>query len=172
MNEIRYNGDDRSSLFSMADRLMEVFLEKVQPQNIVAIEQPFSVDIPGLPVPLVGVFDLVEEDGAGSVAVVDHKCIAKRKSDFELSSDLQMSAYALGIKSLGYEQEALLRFDVLLKQKTPDYAKQFTTRSENDKERFLKLVRAVWDAIQKEAFYPIESFMCPGCQHQEYCRKY
>ncbi len=170
VNEIRYSGEDRDSLFKMADKLLEVFIQKAQPRNVVAIEQPFKVEIEGLPA-LVGVIDLLEEDASGSVVIVDHKCAARRKSDFELSTDLQMSAYAIGIKALGYEQEPLLRFDMFLKSKNPDYVKQFTTRSDYDKERFINLVRAVWTAIQKDVFYPIESYMCDGCQFKEYCRK-
>jgi len=170
-NEIRYNGDDQGALFVMADKLLEVFIEKAQPQHVIGIEQPFKIELEGLP-PLVGVIDLIEEDASGSVAVVDHKCVSKRKSDFELASDLQCSAYSIGIRTLGYEQDILFRFDLYLKAKSVDYVKQYTTRSEYDRQRFIKLVRAVYDGISKQVYYPIESFMCAGCFHRSECSKF
>lgn len=166
--EIRYNGDDREATMILADKLIDVFLEKVQPQNVVAIEQPFRIELEGMP-PLVGVIDLIEEDDSGSPVVVDHKCVGKRISDAELSANMQMTCYSLAAKHLGYQAEPLLRFDTLLKTKIPAYEHQYTIRTDRDRARFLKLIRSVWDAIQKEAFYPNPSFMCATCQYKAIC---
>jgi putative RecB family exonuclease len=167
--EIKYNGDDREATMAMADKLLNVFLEKVQPQNIVAIEQPFRIELEGMP-PLVGVLDLIEEDDSGSPVIVDHKCVGKRFSDADLSGNMQMTCYSLAAKHLGYQAEPLLRFDTLLKTKVPAYERQYTIRTDRDRARFLKTVSAVWSAIQKEAFYPNPNFMCGSCQYSAICK--
>lgn len=170
-SEIRFNGRDRDSTFGMAEKLIQVFHEKASPQNVIAIEEPFRMPIGDSCPDLVGVVDLIESDGA-SIVIVDLKTASKRKSDQELLSDLQMTAYSLGVTNLGYDKNVLLRFDVLLKQKTPDLVKQYTTRSDNDRERLVKLIKAVWAGIEKEVFYPNHSFMCSSCPYGEPCSEW
>jgi len=170
--EIRYNGDGRDDVLTMAERLIAVFYEKAVPMQVLAVEQFFSVPLFD-DVDLYGVCDLIEADEHGTPVLVDLKSAAKRKSPFELSTDLQMTAYSLGLDSMGLERDVLFRFDVLLKQKAPDLVKQYTVRSDYDRQRFIRLAREVWTAIEAGICYPNPSYYCQGCQYKElYCDRW
>lgn len=167
---IKFNGDDREATIAMSERLIEVFCEKVQPKQIIAIEEPFRISI-GEELPdLVGVIDLIESDETGEITVADTKTAAKRYSDFDVAENNQLTVYSLACKSMGFEQEPLLRLDILLKQKNCDLVKMHTLRNDAQRARVIRLIKAVWDAISKEAFYPNRSFMCPSCQYSRICQ--
>jgi putative RecB family exonuclease len=168
--EIDFNGGSEEETLTMAEKLIGVFCEKVSPMQVLGVERPFSVTLGEDLPPLIGAIDLIESDWTGNIAIVDLKTAGKRKSDAELSADLQMTAYSLGIKTIGYHDDVLLRFDLLLKQKKPDLIKQYTLRSEHDRQRLVKLVKAVWSAIQKEAFFPSSNFTCPTCPYKAPCK--
>jgi len=139
--EIRYNGDDKDTTLGMAGKLLNVFCERDNPyESIVGIEEPFRISLGNDVPPLVGQIDLLTADEKGAIAVVDHKTAARRKSDAELSGDAQMTCYSIGVKSLGYTEEVLLMFQVLLKQKTPALERYYTTRNDRDRERLVKLI--------------------------------
>jgi len=172
--QIQYQGDgDKESSLAMAEKLLNVFCERANPdETIIGIEEPFSLVIcPEIP-PLVGQIDLLTADEKGAIAVVDHKTAAKRKTDAELAGDMQMTCYSLGVKSLGYDEDVLLMFQVLLKQKTPAMERYYTTRNDRDRERLVKLIRAVYKAIQSEVFMPTPNYTCSTCPYKEPCSKW
>jgi ATP-dependent helicase/DNAse subunit B len=77
-------------------RIMEGYLrlyeEKEKELKIVAVEQDFKIRIPGTPIVLVGIIDLLAYDDMG-LWVIDHKTV-KRVPDEELRlTDLQLSLY-------------------------------------------------------------------------------
>ncbi len=83
-----------------------------------------------------------------------------------------MTCYSLGVKSMGYTEDVLLMFQVLLKQKTPVMERYYTTRNDRDRERLIKLIKTVHRAIQNEVFMPIPNFTCPTCPYGELCSKW
>ena len=172
--EIQYTGDgDRDSSLAMAGKLLNVFCERDNPdETIIGIEEPFRIslgdDIPAL----VGVIDLLTADEKGAIAVVDHKTAVRRKTFAELSADSQMTCYSLGVKSMGYTDDVLLMFQVLLKQKTPSMERYYTTRNDRDRERLVKLIKSVHGAIKNEVFMPIPNFTCSTCPYGDLCSKW
>lgn len=171
--EIKYNGDDKDTTLGMAGKLLNVFCERDNPdETIVGIEEPFSItlgdDIP----PLVGQIDLLTADDKGAIAVVDHKTAARRKTSAECDGDMQMTCYSLGVKSLGYNEDVLFMFQVLLKQKNPALERYYTTRNNRDRERLVKHIRAVYKAIQREVFMPVPNYTCSTCPYGELCSKW
>ena len=48
----------------------------------------------------------------------------------------------------------LLRFDVLLKTKQPQFLRYRMRRDDRDRGRLFQIVEGIWRAIEAEAFYP------------------
>jgi putative RecB family exonuclease len=111
--------------------LLAVFHQEVPKENcrVLGIEQPFAFGLEGLPVPIIGVFDLVIEDEAGVVTIVDHKTCAKAYSDREIDDSFQLTVYHMAAKADGHaNRDVLLRFDCLVKTKTPKFIQYYTTK--------------------------------------------
>jgi putative RecB family exonuclease len=154
--------------------LLATFLEQLPPEDgvVLGVEEPFSFEVTGLPVPLIGVFDLVLEDASGVITIVDHKTASKAYSLNEVNQHLQMTVYHLAAKANGYgDREILLRLDCLIKTKTPKFEQYYTTRSEWEERRLLKKIPAAWAGIEKGVFIPNDtSWKCRGCSYKQACR--
>lgn len=67
--DIRYNeGNDFKSLLMYGKDLLTAWYNKLPDDDftILAIEEAFSFDLPGIHIPIIGAMDLVEEDSAGA----------------------------------------------------------------------------------------------------------
>jgi putative RecB family exonuclease len=169
-----FNGDGEASLLDKARQLINVFHDQVDPHVIVVgVEEFFEVQLaPEVP-PFHGYIDLIEQTENGAVTVVDLKTSAKKLADNAVHANLQLTAYAVGAGALGFDPEQLtLRLDVLTKTKNPELARYETTRTEAERERFVKLVKHVWQAIEHHAFYPRQDWSCPQCAWATNCTKW
>ena len=172
--EIRFfNGDNAETLPLKAKRMLEVLHEAFDPAvQIIGIEEPFEIDLGKRMPPLVGWIDVVEQAPDGGVTVVDLKTAAKRYTDQHVHGNLQLTCYSLGAQTLGFQGDVRFRLDVLLKTKEPELVRYETTRTDADRERFLRLVKGVWQGIRKEVFYPKEDWHCAQCAYADHCEKW
>jgi putative RecB family exonuclease len=172
--QIRFsNGDTAETLTSKAKLMLEVFHESSDPAaQIIGIEEPFEVDLGKRMPPLVGWIDAVELALDGTVSIVDLKTASKRYSDNTFHSNIQLTCYSLGAKVLGFNGETRFRLDVLLKTQNPELIRYETTRTEADRDRFLKLVKSVWQGIKKEVFFPKADWQCGQCPFLDTCKKW
>ena len=170
--DIQYKeGKDYDTLLLEGKELLAVFHQKLPEDEgtIIAIEEPFTFWIDGLPVPILGVWDLLLEDESGVITVVDHKTSSKAYSNADVDKNFQLTVYHTGAKANGFsDREVLLRFDCLIKTKSKKFEQYYSTRSEMDGKRAAKKILAVWDGIQKQVFIPNDdSWKCAGCSVQE-----
>ena len=175
--DIQYKeGKNYDILLLEGKELLSVFHQKLPEDegSILAIEEPFTFSLDELPVPIIGIWDLVLEDMAGVITIVDHKTSSKAYSNSEVDRNFQLTVYHLAAKSNGFlDREILLRFDCLVKTKVPKLEQYYTTRSEVDEKRVVKKILAVWDGIQKAVFIPNdESWKCGGCGYQKACEEW
>ena len=64
-----------------------------------------------------------------------------------------------------------MRFDVVVKNKTPVVEQHVTMRTQDQFDRMVELVKQAEKMIAAEHFLPSEQgFYCSGCPHQEACR--
>ena len=92
----------------------------------------------------------------------------------QVAGDLQMLIYAAAVKQLDVVEgrEALMRFDVLLKTKQPQFLRYRMRRDDRDRGRLFQIVEGLWRAIEAEAFYPRCCISTRwGVPHEE-CKKY
>ena len=134
------------------------------------MEEFFELRLDGLP-PFHGYIDLIEQAGNGAISIVDLKTASKKPSGSPAASNLQLTAYSLGASSIGFNPDELtLRLDVITKTKSPELCRHETTRTETERDRFVKMVRQVWHAIEGHAFFPREDWHCSQCAYADPCR--
>lgn len=172
--DIRYSeGKDFLVLLSEGKALLTAFYESLPDNNfkVLAIEEPFKFTINSLPIPLIGILDLVEEDADGIVIITDWKTTSRAYSKTEIDANLQMTLYHLAVKSNGYhDREIILRLDCLIKTKKARFDQYYTARSIIDENRLIKKIRMVWEGISKEIFIPNDtSWRCQNCAYKCYC---
>ncbi len=169
-----FNGDGEESLLQKAKQLIEVFHGETNPNvTVLGVEEFFEIQLaPEVP-PLHGYNDLIEENEDGRVPVADLKTASKKLADSAVHSNMQLTAYSLGARALGFDSEHLtMRLDVLTKTKSPELVRYETTRTEAERQRFVKLVKKVWAAIENHAFFPREDWHCAQCAWADHCREW
>ena len=156
-----------------ARQLIEVFHEQVDPDVMVlGVEEFLEFQIEGVP-PFHGYIDLIEEAPDGRVTVADLKTASKKLTGNSVHSNLQLTAYSIGAGALGFDPDQLtLRLDVLTKAKNPELTRYETTRTQQERDRFVKLVRQVWHSIEHHAFYPKEDWHCGQCAWADQCKEW
>ena len=139
--------------------------------NFLAIEEPFRFTIEDLPVPIIGVIDLIEQDEAGTIVITDWKTSSRAYSTDEVDQNFKVTVYQMGMKENGFgDQEILLRLDCLIKTKTPKFEQYYTTRGENEERRAAKKIIQVWEGIEKGVFLPNDtSWRCKSCAYKNHC---
>lgn len=167
-------GKNFRQLLADGKNLLEAFHQEFQPEkaSIIGIEEPFRFEIPGLDVPMIGAYDLVLEDSAGVITIVDHKTAARAPATQNVDANMQMTIYHMAARENGYaDREILLRLDYLIKTKIPQFDQFYTIRSKEEEDRAKRKILAVWDGIRKSVFIPNdESWKCQGCQFKRACQ--
>ena len=178
-NDIVYREDkDFETLLAEGKGLLAAYYEdrmKTEDQlTVMAIEEAFRFTIEGLPVPIIGVMDLIEEDKSGSIIVTDFKTSSRAYSEEEANRNFQLSIYHLAAKANGYgNRDISLKIDCLIKTKKAKFIQYSTSRTEMDELRTVKKIRNVWDAVQNGIFIPIDdSWRCKDCGFKNYCNQW
>ena len=176
-DDIEYSkGKDFESLMLMGKELLSAWYHALPDDDfsVVGVEEAFSVKLPGIDIPIIGAMDLIEEDESGTVIITDWKTTARAYSADEVDKNMQLLLYQVASKSNGYaDREILLKFDCLIKTKTPKFEQYWTTRTELDEKRLIKKIQIVWDGIQKGIFIPNDqSWRCKTCAFKEACDEY
>ena len=172
------NGETEDDLRQVGMALVELYCEEAKPKTILAVEQPFKAKLVDpatgelLEPQLVGVFDLVEADDEGTVSVVEIKTAARKWSASQVDLDLQGSLYAEAIAQAGMVpegQEALIRYEILVKNKKPLLDSKSAVRRPGDRKLAVTIAVDVLRAIELDAFYRNPGWQCAGCQHRKQC---
>jgi len=168
-------GKDFNTLLLEGKELLTTYYHKKPKDdfNILAIEEPFSFTVEDCPVPIIGAMDLIEEDSSGTIIITDFKTSARAYSNDEVDRNFQLTLYQIAARKMGYaDREILLKFDCLIKTKTPKFESYFTTRTEADEKRAIRKIVEVWKGIYKGVFIPNDStsnWKCKGCSFKKPC---
>lgn len=115
---------------------------KVRP---LLIEERFRVSLgDDFPHDLVGVWDLVDQDGM----VIDHKAFARAPSQEEADDNVQLGIYALAYRLRTGKFEKGLRLDIIVKKKPPQPLQLSTTRTNEDCRRLLGICERLAQALK------------------------
>jgi len=142
--------------------------------KVLAVEEPIVFEMPGVNIPILSILDLVEEDANGCVIITDHKTSGKSYPFDDVNSNIQMTLYGMGLKQNGYaDREIVMKFDVMVKTKTPKFEQYYTTRSSDDEAALTKKIQLAYHGIVSSVFLPNqEAWRCKGCQYAKACDDY
>lgn len=171
LDEIRYsNGDTAEEMITLGKDLLSVYYENAPRDGVLHAELPFRVPLTDretgetLEIALDGTFDKIE---AGDI-VADLKTWSRTLSQDDLASNIQLTAYSYAYRML-FKTNPTLRFDVLLKTKTPQFKQFFSLRTDADHQSFFHLCKEVYNGIRKEVFFPNPSWKCKDCEYRQVC---
>ena len=170
---------DADSAIAMGNAMLKTFYESIDLTGwkICGVELPLSAKLYTdtgqiTEFKIIGVIDLLLEDPAGQLVVVDHKTAARAKSQTEVDSDLQMSTYSYLLAANRYvfpTGPVKGRFDVLRKLKTPKLEHYYTQRTADDRKRLAKIAGGVLAGIEAGVFIPNRSWLCGDCEYANAC---
>ena len=150
-------------------RVLRAFWETAEvPDKVVAVEQPFCVDVvdpatgAALEEQLIGYIDGVIEDD-GTRILLEHKTAARRWPQDRLDFDLQVGTY------LAVSNADAVRVQLLLKTKQAQVVSHHLTRTEQQKVEALEVLCRVLDGIRGGAFFKNRGWACKACNFRRQC---
>ena len=172
--------EDFDSLLAYGKEMLRVFAREVMPMKVIAVEVPFEFKLEHpetkeeFPIPIKGIIDLIEEDEAGTLWVVDHKTASRAYTDHQIDADLQMMIYAAAVEQMDplEGREKRYRFDVLVKTKKPKFLQYRFYKDDKDRRKLYQIVEEMWKAMEAGAFYPRYSTHWGRCPWEEECREW
>ncbi|MEI8351648.1 MAG: PD-(D/E)XK nuclease family protein [bacterium] len=172
---IKFDDQKPDELCRQGQQMIGCLVENIdRDERVLTVNEAFAVPLvdasgESLEVPLIGEIDtVIEKDGHKTL--VDWKTSGSRWPKQKASMDMQPTAFLYGYQHTHGEIPSF-RFDVIVKNKTPVMEQHLTTRTQDQFNRMVHLVRQVDRMIQAEAWLPSEqSFYCNGCGYQEACR--
>jgi len=170
---VAYNGDDEKTLCAQGMDLISVFLRNLKQsgQTVLSTEQPFVLTIPEVPIPVIGVKDLIEDDN-GAISITEYKTAKRAYSTDQVRQNLQLTLYWMAAQHNGFQdREIMLRIGCLIKTKTPRYEEYITVRSADDETRLIRKITEVYRGMQAGIFLPNDgSWLCARCPYQTACQ--
>lgn len=169
---VDYGDKDRDQCIATGERTLRAYLDSELANDdrpIRGVEAYLRRDPDILPLPLVGVLDLVRDTGVP----VDFKTVATTPDLAEeaWAHDLQMVAYWLLLTDATGEVADPAELVYLVKTKTPKVIRhQLPPVTETQVERFRQLTRVYVDGIKRQDYYPSPGMHCRWCPFRGRCR--
>jgi len=149
--------------------LVSIYHKTHSPHIIpISVEEEFELEFENSPLKLKGYIDLIDKDKT----IIDHKIKQRSMIQQDAEQDPQLTAYYLAYKIKNQKPPKGLRFDVIVRTKTPKIQKILISKTDQDTTRFLKILTQITKAIKSGIFYPNESFYCNVCGYRELCKKW
>ncbi|MCD6219808.1 PD-(D/E)XK nuclease family protein [Candidatus Calescamantes bacterium] len=149
--------------------LVSVYHKTHSPKILpISVEEEFELEFENSPLKLKGYIDLIDKNKI----IIDHKIKSRSMTQQDAEQDLQLTAYYLAYKVKKQKPPKGLRFDVIVRTKTPKIQQISISKTDEDTTRFLKILTQVTRAIHAGIFYPNESFYCNVCGYRELCKKW
>ena len=92
----------------------------------------------------------------------------------QIDLDLQGTLYSYALRQMRFHtngEDTLVRYDQLLKQKTPDMETYYAVKGNVDYTWAYHLVRKVLRAIDHEVYHPIPGWQCKDCPYGKTCQQ-
>ena len=172
---------DADSLRQTAVRMLEAFLVQAEanPGEVIAVEEPFSVELaPELPL-LQGRIDLIEvrSDAGGkrTLHLVDFKTSARQLGSDDIERE-QLDFYALAVRKTGLLSQLglplTLRVDVVTKTKAPAVTPVCLAPDPANEARVVAKAQEIWKGMASGICYPSPNWRCSDCGHKTRCGKW
>lgn len=162
--------DARQKVLSCAWNTVKTYMDsnEVSSQMPLGVEVGLSATIPGLPVPVRGVIDLVQHD----LTAVDYKSAAAKPDNGHAAFDheLQLVTYQMMIEEATGDTPPSLDLIYLVKTKAPQVIRvKISPSNEQRKQRITDLYKIAYEGITTERFHPQPGMQCSWCQYKKEC---
>lgn len=169
--DVEFGEDDPGKLKDEGANCIKLYHSEIAPGIVpVAAEQKFVIEFQNVEYGFLGFIDVLDSEDY----IHDLKVTKRSFSDSTAAEDLQLTAYCIGYKSLTSRHPKGVVFDVLVRNKTPKVQRIVAPpRTEEQLQRFLKLVGSVSESIKLGVFYPCEdSLRCSWCSYKSHCKSW
>jgi CRISPR/Cas system-associated exonuclease Cas4 (RecB family) len=164
--ELRYKERETwQTLKDKGTKLVERFVAKEVPKlrAIRGVEKRFDLTVGSLPLPFIGIVDLVADINGGTT-VIDFKTAAAGYDDHEVALSDQLTAY-----SLAEPEASKVAYCVFVKTKEPRIEWHFAERTPKDLAEYVEKVRLCGEDILARTFYKRPGKHCSYCDFQPLC---
>ena len=146
------NGEkEKSELKDTGIAITNVYAARLAPQvQPVKVEEKFLISVEGIKKQVIGFWDVIDKDGF----VRDNKSKSRTPAQSDVDNDLQLSIYAYAYRQVYGIREKGLTLDCAITTKVPQGVIMRTSRTNNDIEDVLKVVKGVEQATKSGIFYP------------------
>jgi putative RecB family exonuclease len=166
-NGIAWGKDSQESMTALGVKMFSdpdtvALVDSLQPLVIkeqVQIERKISLTVPGVPIPIIGYIDMIEQDGVPADFKTSGKSWNQRQADSEMQpcfylAALNQSNHPLVCTDPSEEMAFYFRHYVFVKTKTPKVQIWESTRTIQDLFWLFGLITDVWKGIKAEVFPP------------------
>ena len=162
--------ETRQKIRSCAWNTIKAYMasNEVASQMPLGVEVGLSAAIPGLPVPVRGVIDLVQRD----LTAVDYKSAAAKPDTGHATFDheLQLVTYQMMIEEATGDTPPSLDLIYLAKTKTPQVVRvKIPPANEQRKQRAADLYKIACEGITTKRVHPQSGMQCSWCQYKKEC---
>ncbi|WP_215453117.1 RecB family exonuclease [Akkermansia muciniphila] len=162
--------ETRQKVRSCAWNTVKAYMDsdEISAQMPLGVEVGLSTTIPGLPVPVRGVIDLVQHD----LTAVDYKSAAAKPDAGHAAFDheLQLVTYQMMIEEATGDTPPSLDLIYLVKTKTPQVIRVKTPPADKQrKQRIADLYKIAYEGVTSERFHPQPGMQCSWCQYRKEC---
>lgn len=171
-SNIQYPEDaDCNTVCAQGRDAVACYVNAVDPgEKVVTVNESFALPVPTSEKPLVGELDLVVEKG-GAKLVADQKTSARRWPKDQAHKSMQATCYGFAFRRHYPKDVPVVRFDVVVKNKTPVFEQHTTLRGADDEQRLFALIGKADQILAHELFYPADQGMyCASCPFQGPCK--
>jgi hypothetical protein len=187
-NGIAWGKDSQESMATLGEKMFSdpdtiALVDSLQPLAIeeqVQIERRVELTVPGVPIPIIGYIDLIEQDGVPADFKTSARSWSQKQADSEMQPCFYLAALVQDIfdplprlTNSGGQWIYPFRHYVFVKTKTPKVQIWESTRSIGDLFWLFGLITDVWKGIKAEVFPPNPgTWKCSPkyCEHWPHCR--
>ena len=153
---------------ALGEKLLVLFTERMKDEVFTGCEERFEIALVGkdgavLPVPFVGVYDLLGDGFIGEVKT------AARKTGVG-QWILQLSAYSIARRKATGARPTVKVIE-LIKTKVPKIEVEETSLTDAQEAWFTEVAIEAYRSIEAGAFHPNPGWMCEGCEFRKACRQ-
>jgi hypothetical protein len=176
-----YKGESEESLNELGQKMLSdpdtiALVDSLKPLVLdeqVQIERYVTLQVPGVPIPIVGYIDLIEVDGVPA----DFKTAGRSWNQDQAEKEMQPAFYIAALNQAGFYDPAQQEFPfvhyVFVKTKKPKVQIWESTRTTAQLFWLFGLIKETWEAISAGAFPPnTTTFKCSPryCEYWGICR--
>ena len=156
--------------------LLQAFHEQApRPLKVLAVEEAFAIPFHNPDTGecreelLVGAIDAMVVDEDGRVVLVESKTAKRRWAKDQLAYDFQPTIYQMAAREMDLAKHPAIRFDFMLKLKTPVFESTEIYRSPEQEVEALHVLHQVLRAVDAGIFYQVRGWMCGDCEFAHAC---